>query len=180
MAQDVVAHYHWLDAGTMLDGLGLAETTPGPLILVTEFVGYVAAYRNISNYPVACGLVGAAIALWATFAPGFLWIFVGAPYIDWIIAQPRLRNALTAVMAAVVGVILNLAIWFALHVFFREGSEVSLGRASLWMPTFSSIDVPVVAFTFLATVLLIRKKWNIAIVLAVCAACAVGLAYIAA
>jgi chromate transporter len=178
MAQDVVTHCHWLDAGTMLDGLGLAETTPGPLILVTEFVGYVAAYRNVSNYPVAFGLLGAAIALWATFAPCFLWIFVGAPYIDWIIAQPRLRNALTAVMAAVVGVILNLAIWFALHVFFREGSEVSLGKASLWMPMLSSIDVGVVALTFLATVLLIHKKWNIAMVLAVCAACSVGLVYI--
>ena len=120
MGQDAVLHYQWLDAGQMMDGLGLAETTPGPLILVTEFVGYMAAYQQGGQSAWMAGVAGALVALWATFAPCFLWIFAGAPYIDWINAQPRLRGALSAITAAVVGVILNLALWFALHVFFAS------------------------------------------------------------
>src|ERR1700675_4088649 len=104
----------------MLDGLGLAETTPGPLILVTEFVGFLAAYRHGGEPKLAFGLLGAAITLWATFAPCFLWIFAGAPYIERLSTSPRLPGAFAGVPAAVVGVILNLSLWFGLHVLFSR------------------------------------------------------------
>ncbi|NOT72755.1 MAG: chromate efflux transporter, partial [Hyphomicrobium sp.] len=120
MTQDAVQIHGWLKPGEMLDGLGLAETTPGPLILVTEFVGYLAAYRNGGGAPVAMGIAGAAVTLWATFAPSFLFIFAGAPYIERMKSAPRLKSALSAITAAVVGVILNLSLWFALHVIFRR------------------------------------------------------------
>ena len=108
----------WLTAGEMLDGLGLAETTPGPLILVTEFVGFLAGFRHGGEPKLAFGLLGAAVTLWATFAPCFLWIFVGAPYVERLTSSPKIAGALAGVTAAVVGVILNLSLWFALHVFF--------------------------------------------------------------
>ncbi|MCK5495301.1 MAG: chromate efflux transporter, partial [Hyphomicrobiaceae bacterium] len=111
MVQAVVQGYGWLSPGEMLDGLGLAETTPGPLILVTEFVGYIAALRFGGGEPILMGLLGALVTLWATFAPCFLWIFVGAPYIEWLTGAPRLASALRTVTAAVVGVILNLSVW---------------------------------------------------------------------
>ena len=118
MAQQAVETYGWLSAGEMLDGLGLAETTPGPLILVTEFVGFLAGFRQGGEPALAFGLLGAAVTLWATFAPCFLWIFIGAPYVERLSANPRLAGALAGVTAAVVGVILNLSLWFALHVLF--------------------------------------------------------------
>ena len=124
LAQDVVTYKGWLSAGEMMDGLGLAETTPGPLILVTEFVGYIAAYRAGG---VSMGIAGALVTLWVTFAPCFLWIFVGAPYIEQLTAQPRLKGALEAITAAVVGVILNLSIWFGLHVLFAELQSRQIG-----------------------------------------------------
>ena len=111
----------------MLDGLGLAETTPGPLILVTEFVGFLAAHRHGGGNPWAMGVLGALVTLWATFAPCFLWIFAGAPYIERLNAEPRLKAALAAVTAAVVGVILNLTVWFALHVLFATVTETWAG-----------------------------------------------------
>ena len=111
----------------MLDGLGLAETTPGPLILVTEFVGFLAAFRQGGGNPWAMGTLGAIVTLWATFAPCFLWIFAGAPYIERLNAEPRLKSALAAVTAAVVGVILNLTVWFGLHVLFASLHEVQRG-----------------------------------------------------
>ena len=114
----------------MLDGLGLAETTPGPLILVTEFVGFLAAFRHGGGNPWAMGALGAAVTLWATFAPCFLWIFAGAPYIERLNAEPRLQAALAAVTAAVVGVILNLTVWFALHVLFASVGEWRWGRCT--------------------------------------------------
>ena len=109
MGQDVVQNSGWLTAGEMMDGLGLAETTPGPLILVTQFVGFMAAYKADG---LLFGVSAAVVTLWATFVPCFLWIFAGAPYIDWISTRPRLKGALNAITAAVVGVILNLSIWF--------------------------------------------------------------------
>ncbi len=172
MGQDVVTAYGWLDAGQMVDGLGLAETTPGPLILVTEFVGYLAAYQRGAGASVVMGLLGASVALWATFAPCFLWIFAGAPYIEWILAQPRLRGALAAITAAVVGVILNLAVWFALHVFFAKVDHVVAGPLSLWLPDVSTIDWRIVIMAALSGVLLLRWHWSIASVLAVAAAVA--------
>ncbi len=175
MAQDVVTHYGWLDAGAMLDGLGLAETTPGPLILVTEFVGYLSAYRHGGAPAVGMGLLGAFVALWATFAPCFLWIFAGAPYIEWITRQPRLKSALTAITAAVVGVILNLAIWFALHVFFAKVMLIEVGPLRLWTPTLTSLDGRVVTLSALAGFLLLRHHWSIPAVLAVASVLALSL-----
>ena len=162
MAQDVVNQFGWLNAGEMMDGLGLAETTPGPLILVTEFVGYIAAFRQ-GGY--GLGLAGAAVTLWVTFVPCFLWIFAGAPYIEWICAQARLKGALTGITAAVVGVILNLSIWFALHVVFTKVTATKYGPVVLWQPDPGSLDWRVVVLTALCAFLLFKLHWGIARVL---------------
>lgn len=169
MAQDVVTHHGWLEAGQMMDGLGLAETTPGPLILVTEFVGYLAAFRHGGEPALVMGLLGAVVALWATFAPCFLWIFAGAPYLEWIISKPGLRGGLAFVTAAVVGVILNLAIWFALHVFFADVTLVRSGWLTLWVPELASLDWRVAVLAAISFVLLLQRHWGIASVLAVAA-----------
>lgn len=172
MGQDVVTQYGWLDAGAMMDGLGLAETTPGPLILVTEFVGYLSAYRHGGEPALAMGLLGAFVALWATFVPSFLFIFAGAPYIEWITHQPRLKGALAAITAAVVGVILNLAIWFALHVFFAKVKLITAGPLQLWTPSLATLDWRVVLLSVVSAVLLLRQHWSIPSVLAVASALA--------
>ena len=162
LGQDVVVQFGWLSAGEMMDGLGLAETTPGPLILVNEFVGFLAAFREAGFW---YGVMGAVVTLWTTFVPCFLWIFVGAPYIDWIGSQARLRGALTAITAAVVGVILNLSIWFALHVFFEQVSVQDYGPFTLWQPELASIDWRVIALALMSAVLLFRFHWGISRVL---------------
>jgi chromate transporter len=172
MAQAVVEAYGWLTPGEMLDGLGLAETTNGPLILVTEFVGYLAAYRFGGFQPFAMGLLGALVALWATFAPCFLWIFAGAPYIERLTAAPRLSSALATVTAAVVGVIGNLSVWFALHVLFAEVSETSFGPLRLFVPSLASINTVALALAALALVLVFVLRAGIATTLGVCAAIA--------
>lgn len=164
MAQDVVHHFGWLTAGEMMDGLGLAETTPGPLILVTEFVGFIAAYREGG---LGLGLAGAAVTLWVTFVPCFLWIFAGAPYIEWISAQPRLSSALAAITAAVVGVILNLSVWFALHVIFAEVSPETYGPLTIWLPEPTSIDWRILVLSSLCAFLILRRHWGITAVLVV-------------
>ena len=162
MAQDVVITKDWLTAGQMMDGLGLAETTPGPLILVTEFVGFLAAFQEGG---IKLALMAGFLTLWVTFIPCFLWIFAGAPYLDWINSQPRLHGALSAITAAVVGVILNLSIWFMLHVFFEKISDVQFGPINLLWPNFSYINVPAIFLTSISIWLIIRLKWNIASVL---------------
>lgn len=169
MAQDVVVRFGWLDAGTMMDGLGLAETTPGPLILVTEFVGYLAAYKHGGEPAMVMGMLGAFVAIWATFVPCFLWIMAGAPYIDWITHQPRLKGALSAITAAVVGVIFNLAVWFALHVTFVDVELHRIGIAQVWTPVISSVDLRVVILAGLAGYLLLWRHWTIPPVLSVMA-----------
>jgi chromate transporter len=168
MAQEVVEGYRWLTPGEMLDGLGLAETTNGPLILVTEFVGYTAAYRA-GGGSVAMGVVGALVTLWATFAPCFLWIFAGAPYIDRLTGAPRLASALRMVMAAVVGVIASLSLWFALHVLFAAVDEHRFGPLRLFVPDPASINGVALALACLAVVLLLVLRRGIATTLAVCA-----------
>ena len=175
MAQDVVGLKGWLTAGEMMDGLGLAETTPGPLILVTEFVGFMAGF-NAGGW--GLGVAAALVTLWVTFIPCFLWIFAGAPYLDWISAQPRLHGGLSAITAAVVGVILNLSIWFALHVFFDVVTQTKLGIATLWVPTLSSINPSVIILTALAAYLLLLRHWNILKVLGLCAAVSASLSLI--
>ncbi len=158
LAQDVVTQHGWLSAGEMMDGLGLAETTPGPLILVTEFVGYIAAYR--AGGP-GLGIAGAVVTLWVTFVPCFLWIFAGAPYIEWIIAQPRLRGALTAITAAVVGVILNLSLWFALHVLFAGLEKRELGPVTLLAPQWQTLDWRVLVIGAVSAVMLLWKHQSL-------------------
>tara|TARA_R110002094_G_scaffold55611_2_gene66563 strand:- start:138 stop:1430 length:1293 start_codon:yes stop_codon:yes gene_type:complete len=175
MAQDVVNQFGWLNAGEMMDGLGLAETTPGPLILVTEFVGFLAAYYKGGFLT---GIAGAALTLWVTFVPCFLWIFAGAPYIDRISNQPRLSGALAAITAAVVGVILNLSLWFALHVFFTEVTRRDIGLFTLWQPTLASLDGRVLMLAVLSAFLLLHRRWQITPVLMIAAAGGVILSYI--
>jgi chromate transporter len=174
MAQQAVETYGWLSAGEMLDGLGLAETTPGPLILVTEFVGFLAGYRFGGDPKLGFGLLGAAITLWATFAPCFFWIFVGAPYLERLGRSQRLKGALSAVTAAVVGVILNLSLWFALHVFFARVEPVWRGPLRLWMPDVATLDAKALALSALAALLLLRLKLGIAATLAISAGVALA------
>jgi chromate transporter len=128
MAQQAVDTYGWMTAPEMVDGLGLAETTPGPLILVTQFVGFLAAFRNALPFsPVVAGLIGAAMTTWVTFVPSMLWIFAGAPFVERLRANRQLSGALAAITAAVVGVILNLSVWFALNVLFGHVTEQHAG-----------------------------------------------------
>ncbi len=177
MGQDVVVNHHWLEASQMMDGLGLAETTPGPLILVTEFVGFLAAWRHGGGVAWAMGLLGGLVALWSTFAPCFLWIFAGAPYLEWITRQPRLRGALNAITAAVVGVILNLAVWFSLHVFFAKVAAVQAGPLLLWIPDPASLNPRVVVLAALGAVLLLNRHWSIGWVLAASSAAALAMKF---
>ena len=173
MAQDVVVQYGWLTPTEMMDGLGLAETTPGPLILVTQFVGTLAAFRE-GGYGLA--VAGGLMTLWVTFVPCFLWIFVGAPYIDWISAQPRLNGALRAITAAVVGVILNLSLWFALHVVFGTVTKTETGVLRLWVPDGTTLNWDAVALIALSAVLLLRAHLAIGWALGLSAAAALVLA----
>ena len=166
MAQDVVTAFGWLQPGEMMDGLGLAETTPGPLILVTEFVGFLAAFKAGGLW---LGIGGAVVALWVTFTPCFLWIFTGAPYIDRIASKARLAGALNAITAAVVGVILNLSVWFALHVVFAEVTQEQLGPFTLWSPTLSGVDWRVIALALVSGGLLLKLQMGVARVLALAA-----------
>ncbi len=172
MAQRAVETYGWLSASEMLDGLGLAETTPGPLVLVTEFVGFLAGFRKGGEPALAFGLLGAAVTLWATFAPCFLWIFVGAPYIERLSRSPRLAGALAAVTAGVVGVILNLSLWFALHVIFGEVTATWYGPLQIWTPEPASLNIEALALAILAAALLFGLRLGIAGTLAVSAGAA--------
>jgi chromate transporter len=174
MAQQAVETYGWLSPGEMLDGLGLAETTPGPLILVTEFVGLLAGFRHGGEPKLAFGLLGAAVTLWATFVPCFLWIFTSAPYVERLSTSSRLAGALAAVTAAVVGVILNLSLWFALHVIFGSVAAVWHGPLRLWTPDFASLNVEALSLAILAGLLLFGPRFGIASTLALTAAAALA------
>lgn len=168
MAQDAVQNQGWLTAAEMVDGLGLAETTPGPLILVTEFVGFLAGARAEGTVSIGLGVAAAAITLWATFAPCFLWVFAGAPYIEWITSKPRLRAALAAISAAVVGVILNLSLWFALHVLFQKINTVAWGPLTLLWPVFGKADLLAFGLLPVAAYLLLFLKRGILMTLFLC------------
>lgn len=167
MAQEVVETRHWLDAAQMVDALGLAETTPGPLILVTQFVGQLAGHAQ--GGPLLA-LAAGALTLWMTFVPCFLWIFAGAPYVETLLSRPRLQSALAGITAAVVGVILNLSLWFAGHVLFGEVSPFALGPFSLDLPDPTSLRWPVVPLLALAALLLFAAKRGVPLTLATCAA----------
>jgi chromate transporter len=166
VAQQAVEHYHWLEPREMLDGLGMAETTPGPLIMVLQFVGFLAAYRDPGTLPpMLAATLGGLLATWVTFTPCFLWIFVGAPYIETLRGNKGLAGALSAITAAVVGVILNLSIWFALHTLFRETTPVRSFGLSFDMPILSSIDVPALALATAAATAIFRFNWGMLTVL---------------
>ena len=158
VAQEAVATYHWLTAPEMLEGLALAETTPGPLILVLQHVGYLAAFRRSGMAPLIAGALGAILALWVTFVPSFLWIFAGAPYAERVRENKSLSAALAAITAAVVGVILNLAIWFALHVVFGTVNEQSVGPLRLYVPDLASLDPIALTLALASLIALIRFK----------------------
>ncbi len=157
MAQQAVETHHWLAAPEMVDALGLAETTPGPLILVTQFVGFLAAFRDAAPFtPLAAGLIGAALTLWVTFVPSMMWIFVGAPFIEELRGNRKLAGALAAITAAVVGVILNLSVWFALHVLFGEVTRMHSGPLRWYAVNSSALDNHVAVLAVTAAILTFR------------------------
>jgi len=154
VAQEAVQNFGWLAPGEMLDGLGMAETTPGPLIMVTQFVGFMGAFRDTGGMsPLLAGTLGGLLTTWVTFTPCFLWIFLGAPFIERLRDNKVLTAALTAITAAVVGVILNLAVWFGLHVLFDEVRVANIIGLVLYVPAWSSLNVAaaaLVAFNIVA------------------------------
>jgi chromate transporter len=176
VAQRAVDTFGWLAPGEMLDGLGLAETTPGPLILVVEFVGCVGAYRHPGELaPVTAAVLGAVITVWVTFVPCFLWIFLGAPYIEALRGHRSLYAALSAITAAVVGVILNLSIWFGLHVIFRSVVERRFGPLHLQVPVLASVDMAALVLALLA--LLAMFRWKLGLPKTLAASAALGMAW---
>jgi chromate transporter len=143
-----------MTAPEMVDGLGLAETTPGPLILVTQFVGFLAAFRDPLPFsPIMAGILGAAMTTWVTFTPSMLWIFVGAPFVEQLRANRRLSGALAAITAAVVGVILNLTVWFALHVLFGHVTERHAGWLRWYAFDPLGLDLKATALAVIAGIL---------------------------
>ena len=170
ITQEAVQHYGWITSADMTTGLGLAETTPGPLILVVQFVGFLAAYNNPGTMaPLVAGVCGAAVALWATFMPCFMFIFAGAPYVDALRRSRPLHHALNGVGAAVVGVIANLALWFALSTFFVTQTR-SWGPVTVTVPQLATIDWVAVALAVVAAVLVFWRSWPTLRVLGVVAA----------
>ena len=166
IGQAAVERYGWLRPGQMLDGLGLAETTPGPLIMVTQFVGFLAAWQNATGLaPLTAGITGALMTTWVTFTPCFLWIFLGAPFIEKLRGNVALTSALSAITAAVVGVILNLSVFFGLHVFFPPQGRVA------W----ADLDGMALSIAVVSFIGLVRWKWDILPVVA--GGIIVGLAY---
>jgi chromate transporter len=159
VAQQAVDHYHWMTAGEMLDGLGMAETTPGPLIMVTQFVGFLAAHRAPGGlHPLLAATLGGLLTTWVTFAPCFLWIFFGAPFAEALRGNKALSAALGAITAAVVGVILNLAVWFALQVLFKTHVPVAALGMSLQVPVLSSVDWPSLVLAAAAAIAVFQFK----------------------
>jgi chromate transporter len=172
MTQTVVDQYQWISTGQMIDALGLAETTPGPLILVTQFVAMLTGQMNGG---VSLAFAAGAVALWATFVPCFLWIFLAAPYLDKLATRPRLSAALHGITAAVVGVILNLSVWFALNVLFDVVTQYSWGPVSIPLPGRDSLNLTAAALTIAAGVLIFRAKLGMATVLALMAAAGIAI-----
>jgi chromate transporter len=176
VAQQAVETYGWLRPGEMLDGLGLAETTPGPLIMVLQFVGFMAAFRDPGTLsPLLAGTLGGLLATWVTFAPCFLWIFLGAPYIEVLRGQKALSGALTAITAAVVGVILNLAIWFGIHTIFGAVHPVRWGPLGFDAPVWTSLNGWALALSAAAMVAMFRLKLGMLPTLAATSAAGIAL-----
>jgi chromate transporter len=175
VAQQAVEYYGWVKPGEMLDGLGMAETTPGPLIMVLQFVGFMAAFRDAGALsPMLAGTLGGLLATWVTFAPCFLWIFLGAPFIETLRGNKALAGALSAITAAVVGVILNLSIWFAIHTLFGEVTHVRSFGLSFDAPVPASVNVWALLLALGAALAIFRFKVGMLSTLG--AACAAGVA----
>jgi chromate transporter len=169
VAQEAVQSYGWLRPSEMLDGLGMAETTPGPLIMVLQFVGFMAAFRDAGSlHPMLAGTLGGILATWVTFAPCFLWIFFGAPYVEVLRGNRALSAALSAITAAVVGVVLNLAVWFALHTLFHESRPVAFGPIGFDAPVLASINSWSVMLSIAAAIAVFRYRVGTILVLAGC------------
>jgi chromate transporter len=159
VAQQAVDTYGWLKPGEMLDGLGLAETTPGPLILVLQFVGFLGAFRSPAGLdPMLGGILGAVVTVWVTFVPCFLWIFLGAPYVEALRGNKALNTAMSGITAAVMGVVLNLSVWFALHTIFSSIRDVHILGAHLLVPVWETINVPTLLIALFAMLALFRFK----------------------
>lgn len=170
VAQRAVETYGWLQPGEMLDGLGMAETTPGPLIMVVQFVGFMGAFREPGGLsPLLAGTLGGLLTTWVTFVPCFLWIFLGAPFVEALRGNRALVGALSAITAAVVGVILNLAVWFALHTLFGQLAPVRVAGATLEVPVLSSLNLPSLILTVGAVLAVFRFKVGVVPTLAACA-----------
>jgi chromate transporter len=162
VAQQAVEHYHWLAPKEMLDGLGMAETTPGPLIMVLQFVGFMGAYRHPGMLPpLLAATLGGLLATWVTFIPCFLWIFLGAPFIERMRGNKALSGALSAITAAVVGVVLNLAVWFAIHTIFRDVRPFAVGPLAFDKPVLASVDLWALAISIAAIIAMFRLKVGI-------------------
>jgi chromate transporter len=173
VAQTAVEHYHWLGPREMLDGLGMAETTPGPLIMVLQFVGFMAAFRDPGTLsPMLAGTLGGLLATWVTFTPCFLWIFLGAPFVETLRGNKGLAGALSAITAAVVGVILNLSIWFALHTVFLKTIPVRSFGLSFDLPVWSSLDWAALVLAIAAATAIFR--FNIGMLTVLAGSCAAG------
>jgi len=174
VAQQAAEYYHWVQPREMLDGLGMAETTPGPLIMVVQFVGFMAAFREASGLsPMLAGTLGGLLATWVTFTPCFLWIFVGGPYIEALRGNKALAGALSAITAAVVGVILNLSIWFALHTLFRQTFPVQGFGLAFDAPVIRSVDPPALALSIAAATAIFR--FNVGMLVVLAASCITGI-----
>ncbi len=170
VAQEAVQHFGWLKPGEMLDGLGMAETTPGPLIMVVQFVGFMGAYRDPGSLgPMMAATLAAILTTWVTFIPCFLWIFLGAPFIEKLRGNVALTGAMSAITAAVVGVILNLAVWFALHTLFAQVEAWQIGPISVDVPVPSSIVLPSLVLSVAAAFAIFRFKASVIATLLVCA-----------
>jgi chromate transporter len=181
VAQQAVENYGWLRPGEMLDGLGMAETTPGPLIMVLQFVGFMAAFRDPSGLsPMLAGTLGGLLATWVTFTPCFLFIFLGAPFIEVMRGNKALAGALSAITAAVVGVILNLAIWFAIHTVFREVRQVQGYGFDFEAPVLTSVDPWALLLSVAAIIAMFRFKVGMISTLVACSAAGVSLYLIGA
>ncbi|MEM9207157.1 MAG: chromate efflux transporter [Pseudomonadota bacterium] len=177
MADQAVNVQDWLTATEMVDALGLAETTPGPLILVTQFVGFLAGYRFSGPLdPMVGGIVAAIITTLVTFLPSFLWIFLGAPHVDRILSMPRLQGALSGVTSAVLGVIASIALWFASQVLFAAQSSVDTIFGDITMPDLASFQIGALGLTALSCLLLFRLNWSVPVIVGALAAVGAGAA----
>jgi len=170
VAQQAVQVYGWLAPGEMVRGLALAETTPGPLIMVVQFVAFLGAYRDPGSLdPWVAAVLASLLVTWVTFVPSFLFVLLGAPYMERLRGNRSLSSALTGITAAVVGVIANLGVYFAIHTLFSETRQVEWGALSLELPEPASLRLLSVAIAVVAAVLIFRFKWSVLRVLGVCA-----------